>query len=65
MGAGEGSWRWGGSRALGLIVKGLRDRERGSELETGLVDHAETLKRGIWREVSLGRTCEGMGVRAR
>lgn len=36
MGAGDGSWRWEGSRALELIVRELGVGEGGSELEKGL-----------------------------
>lgn len=44
---GEGSWRWGGSGALELIVKGLRAGEVGPELETGLDVQVEALKVSI------------------
>lgn len=53
MGAGEGSWRWGGSRALGLIVRELRAGEGSPELEKGLGVPTEALKGAISRGSSL------------
>lgn len=54
MGAGDGCWRWRGSRALGLIVRGLRARERSPELEKGLGVQAEALMGAVLRGLAGG-----------
>lgn len=64
MGAGEGSWRWGGSRALELVVWELRAGGGSPELKKGLGVRAEALKGAVSRRVAWGMR-KGMGVRAR
>lgn len=64
MGAGDGSWRWGGSRALGLVVRELRAGEGSPELEKGLGVQAEALNGAVSKGLAWG-LWKGLEVRAR
>lgn len=54
MGAGDGSWRWGGSRALGLIVKELRALGRESRVGEGARRPGRGPDGGSFEGVNLG-----------